>query len=163
MIISGTHKSHSSDKSTTKSFLKKGGGRRGSCLLETKVGQKVRTLQAGLCLLCCDPEGHGVRPCRADRVVSSRHGGQVPGSLPTAETKHCTAAREPGCSAGGPSAQRGPGSEAQWAHPPASRTRSAASEAGMTPVPSAVTGPGWAGASLRRTALLPCQLPWRRP
>lgn len=35
-------------------------------MLKTKTGQEGENTLGGLCLLCvCDPEGHGVRPCRA--------------------------------------------------------------------------------------------------
>lgn len=62
-------------------------------------------------------------------------------------------------SAGGPSAQRGPCSEAQWA--PGSSLKNQVGCLGGRTDPCAfsrVRGPGWAGASLPRTALLPCQL-----
>lgn len=123
VIIPGTHTSHGSDKSTTKSFLKKGGGRRGSCLLETKIGQKVRTLQAGSA--SCDPQGHGVRPCRADTGLfpADTGAGACLSSYSRSQTPHgCqTRARVRGLwSLESPvlcRRPRGPGSEAQWAPP----------------------------------------------
>lgn len=55
------HNSHSSDKSTTKIIKKKGGCRRESCLLKTKVGQEgENTLGRGSASsVLCDWEEHG--------------------------------------------------------------------------------------------------------